>query len=72
MTVFTIVTEETKDSALPSSVNTGEGPAVENTTPELAIIVPTIVPPPAALIIAVEPTCQKMFFGWALPARIML
>ena len=63
MTVFTIVTEETRDNALPSSVSTLTLPTVENTTPELAIIVPTMVPPPPALIVAAVPTCQKTFLA---------
>jgi len=33
-------------------------PAVENTAPAWVMMVPTMVPPPAALIVAALPTCQ--------------
>jgi hypothetical protein len=63
MVVFTMVTEETKDIALPLSTVWFAFPAVEKVTPELAIIVPTIVPPPALLIVAELPTYQKTFLA---------
>ncbi len=36
-------------------------PAVESVTPAEAMMVPTIVPPPAALIVAAVPTYQYTF-----------
>src|SRR5580704_624358 len=65
MMVFTMVTGPTSTAALPfSTVNGGALlPAVENEIPDMAMIVPTMVPPPAPLIVAALPTCQKTF--WA-------
>ena len=50
MTVFTIVTAATKEIALPFNVVTFElvlFAGEDNVTPELAIIFPFMVPPPA-------------------------
>jgi hypothetical protein len=63
ITVFTIVTDAFSPNALPFSVVIAVLPAVENVTPALAMMVPTIVPPPAALIVAELPTCQKTFLA---------
>ena len=61
MTVFTMVTDAARPIALPFSVVIAALPAVENVTPAGAIMVPTMVPPPAPLIVAALPTCQKTF-----------
>ena len=58
MTVFTMVTEGPRDNTLPLSVTIVRLPAVENTAPVWEMRVPTIVPPPAALMVAALPTCQ--------------
>ena len=71
MTVLTSVTDAVKASARPFSVVTVALPEVENEVAAWEMIVPTMVPPPAALIIAALPTCQKTFFGCTPPARIM-
>ena len=65
MVVFTIVTDATSDIALPFKIVWTVFPGVENVTPELAIIVPTIVPPPAPFIVAALPTYQKTFLDKA-------
>ena len=62
-TVFTIVTDAFSPRALPFSVTKSTLPAVENVTPAEAMMVPTMVPPPPALIVAALPTCQKTFFA---------
>src|SRR5438477_1963103 len=72
MTVLTIVTEAFSASARPLSVVQHGLPAVENVVAADEMMVPTIVPPPAPLMVAALPTCQKTFFGWAPPARITL
>ena len=72
MTVLTTVTDAFRPSALPFSVVIVALPAVENVTPEEAIMVPTMVPPPAALIVAALPTCQKTFLAWAPLIRMTL
>jgi hypothetical protein len=56
--VLTIVTEAFKDMALPFKTVCTALPAVENVTPAEEIIVPTIIPPPAPLIVAALPTYQ--------------
>ena len=58
MKVFTSVTEAPSDKALPFSVKGMVLPAVEKTAPAWAMMVPIIVPPPPALMIASVPTCQ--------------
>ena len=58
ITVFTMVTEAVSAMALPLSVVIAALPAVENETAAEAIMVPTMVPPPAALMVAALPTCQ--------------
>ena len=63
MRVFTMVTEAFRASALPSSVTTATLPAVEKVVAAEEIMVPTMVPPPAALIVAVLPTCQNTFLA---------
>jgi hypothetical protein len=48
--VFTMVTEATREIALPFRMDCGpttDAPGLEIVTPELAIMVPTITPPPA-------------------------
>src|SRR6185437_11272123 len=72
MTVLTMVTEAFNASARPLSVTTAALPGVENDTPEDAMIVPTIVPPPAALIVAKLPTCQNTFLACAPLTRMIL
>ena len=72
MTVFTKVTDAFNPNALPFIVVIAALPAVETTTPALAMMVPTMVPPPAALIVAALPTCQKTFAAWAPLIRITL
>ena len=51
MTVFTIVTDATNDIALPFKTVNGDRFVLlageESVTPAVAIIVPTMVPPPA-------------------------
>jgi|BogFormECP03_OM3_1039632.scaffolds.fasta_scaffold18247_2 hypothetical protein len=69
-TVFTIVTDAFSNSARPFSVVTAAMPGVENVTPCEAMIVPTIVPPPARLIVAALPTCQNTFLACAPLIRI--
>ena len=63
--VFTMVTDALCPSARPFSVQIAALPGVENVTPMDAMIVPTMVPPPAGLMVAALPTCQNTF----LPAR---
>src|SRR5450759_2324792 len=65
MVVFTMVTEATREIALPFSTVCTAFPAVENVTPEVAMIVPDIMPPPAPLIVAALPTYQYTFLAWA-------
>src|SRR3954453_3189041 len=72
MTVLTSVTDAVNARALPFSVVIATTPAVENEVAADEMMVPTIVPPPAALMVAALPTCQKTFFGCAPPARITL
>ena len=50
--MFTIVTEEIRESALPFNTVNTTFPAVEKVTPEFAMMFPTIMPPPAPLIVA--------------------
>ena len=63
MRVFTSVTEACRANALPFRVTTATLPAVEVEMPEEAMMVPTMVPPPPALIVAWLPTCQKTFLA---------
>jgi hypothetical protein len=72
ITVFTMVTDATSDNALPFSVVIAAFPAVENVTPAEAMMVPTMVPPPAPLIVAALPTCQKTFLACAPLIRMTL
>ena len=72
MTVLTMVTDALSPSARPLSVTMAVLPGVENDTPEDAMIVPTIVPPPAALIVAKLPTCQNTFLACAPLTRMIL
>ena len=74
MMVFTSVVDAFSAMALPFSVTKATLPAVENDIPALEMMVPSMVPPPAPLIVAALPTYQKMFLDWApLPGfRIML
>ena len=63
MVVFTIVTEATKEIALPFSTVCVAFPAVEKVMPSFEMIVPDIIPPPAALMVAALPTYQYTFLG---------
>ena len=72
MTVLTTVTDAFRPSALPFSVVIAVLLAVENVTPEYAIMVPTMVPPPAPLMVAALPTCQKTFLARAPLIRMTL
>src|SRR3982751_2108503 len=72
MTVLTIVTDAFKASARPLRGVIAAFPAVEKLVAADEMIVPTMVPPPAPLIVAALPTCQNTFFGCAPPARITL
>ena len=56
-----MVTDALSPIALPFSVVTATLPAVEKVIPAGAMIVPTMVPPPAPLIVAALPTCQNIF-----------
>ena len=67
MTVLTIVTEAFSASARPLIVVIARLPGVEIVVAADEMMVPTMVPPPAALIVAELPTCQKTFFGCAPP-----
>ena len=57
--VSTKVTDAPKDNALPFSVTIAVLPTVEKTAPAWVIMVPTIVPPPAALIVAALPLVRS-------------
>jgi len=72
MTVLTMVTEAPSESSRPLSVVIAAAPAVEIATPDCVMMVPTIVPPPPALMVAALPTCQNTFLAWAPLARMML
>jgi hypothetical protein len=72
MTVFTSVTDAFRPNARPFSVVIVALPAVENVAPAEAIMVPTIVPPPAPLMVAALPTSQKTFLAWAPLIRMTL
>jgi uncharacterized membrane protein len=63
MVVFTIVTEATREMALPFNTVCTAFPGVEKVIPALEMIVPDIIPPPAALIVAALPTYQYTFLG---------
>src|ERR1700693_2861661 len=65
ITVLTMVTDALRANALPLSVVIAALPAVENVTPAEAMMVPTMVPPPAGFIVAALPTCQNTFLAWA-------
>src|ERR1700732_4615511 len=67
-----MVTEALSPNALPLSVVIAALPTVENVTPAAAMMVPTMVPPPAALIVAALPICQNTFLACAPPIRITL
>ena len=75
MTVFTMVTDafKPKRSAIQHrNVGLVALPGLDNVTPALAMMVPTMVPPPATLIVAALPTCQKTFLAWAPLIRFTL
>jgi hypothetical protein len=72
MVVFTIVTEATRERALPFNTVCTALPAVEKVTPAVEIMVPVITPPPAALITAALPTYQYTFFANAPLANLTL
>ena len=65
MVVFTIVTDATKEIALPFNTVCTALPAVEKVMPAEEMIVPLMMPPPAALIVAALPTYQYTFLGKA-------
>lgn len=65
MVVFTMVTEAINEIALPFRTVCSTFPAVEKVTPASLRIVPTMVPPPAPLIVAALPIYQNTFFGEA-------
>ena len=58
MIVFTIVIDAPVDNTRPCSVTGTTLPAVENVVPAGEMMVPTMVPPPPALMVAALPTCQ--------------
>ena len=64
MTVFTIVDDAFRPNARPFKVTICTLPAVENETPAAAIMVPTMVPPPAALIV------KKLKYPYNLLAKL--
>src|SRR4051794_14364477 len=72
ITVLTIVTEALSDSTRPLMVTRLTLPAVEITAPVCVMTVPTMVPPPAALIVAALPTCQNTFLASAPLVRMTL
>src|SRR4249920_2601159 len=72
MTVLVMVTEALRPTALPFKVTIATLPTVENETADEAMMVPSMVPPPAPLIVAEVPTRQKMFLDWAPLIRMML
>src|SRR5215218_7278616 len=72
ITVLTIVTEAPSDSTRPLMVTRAALPGVEIAAPDCEMMVPTIVPPPAALMVAALPTCQNTFLACAPLARITL
>src|SRR6185369_1454313 len=61
-----------RDSTRPSSVTSVTLPGVEIAAPDWAMMVPTIVPPPAALTVAALPTCQNTFLACAPLVRMTL
>ena len=67
-----MVTDALSANALPLSVVIAALPAVENVTPAEAMMVPTMVPPPAPLIVAMLPTCQNTFLACAPLIRMTL
>ena len=67
-----MVTDALSANALPLSVVIAALPAVENATPVEAMMVPTMVPPPAPLIVATLPTCQNTFLACAPLIRMTL
>ena len=72
MTVSTRVTDAPRDKTRPCSVTMLVLPAVEKEAPCCEMMVPTMVPPPAALMVAKLPTCQNTFLARAPPDRVML
>src|SRR5271169_1019476 len=72
MTVFTRVVDACNAINLPLMVVIAALPAVETEIPAEEMTVPTKVSPPAALIVAALPTCQKTFAAWAPLIRITL
>ena len=56
----------------PFSVDIATLPAVEIATPAWEMMVPTMMPPPPALMVAALPTCQKTFFACAPLASVTL
>src|SRR3954469_1689352 len=72
ITVLTMVTEALSDRTRPLMVVRLDAPAVEIAAPDWLMMVPTIVPPPPALMTAALPTCQNTFLACAPFARITL
>src|ERR1700686_5038102 len=67
-----MVTDALRDRARPSRVTRATLPGVEKLTPAEAMMVPTMVPPPAALMVAELPTYQNTFLACAPLTRMML
>jgi hypothetical protein len=65
ITVLTSVTEAPRLNTLPLRTVKATLPAVEKAAPALQMIVPSISPPPAALMTAEDPTCQYTFAAFA-------
>ena len=60
-----MVTDATSEIALPFNTVCTIFPEVEKVTPAEEMIVPVIIPPPAALMVAELPTYQYTFLAWA-------
>ena len=70
--VFTSVVDAFNPMARPFNVVNVTLPDVENVTPDEAMMVPTITPPPVPLIVAALPTYQYTFFAEAPLINITL
>ena len=72
ISVLTIVIDAPNDKTLPFIVTGTTLLTVEIVEPASERILPTMVPPPAALMVAVLPTCHDTFLAKAPPAKITL
>src|SRR6476469_1399638 len=72
ITVLTIVTDALSDNTRPLMVARATLPGVEIAAPAWEMMVPTMVPPPAALMVAALPTCQNTFLACAPLMRVTL